>query len=128
MMKNPISLFTFFLAPMLATCLPGQAAAHSTKHMAIAKPPHHCAADAMDRAYKLLKFHSNNDDRAEIDKRLGAKFFKTIPALVGKAKYDILFVQGYVYKGVYDIHLTYAKIPNECVLMGEEILERADVN
>ena len=113
---------------MLAICLPGQAAAQSVKHMAIAKPPHHCAADAMDRAYKLLKLHSNNDDRAEIDKRLGAKFSRTIPALAGKAKYDVLFVQGYIYKGVYDIHLTYAQMPNECVLMGEEILERVDIN
>jgi hypothetical protein len=90
-----------------------------------AKPVHHCAADAVKQAEKLLKFHMNNDDRAMVDAD-SVKVVGTIAALAGKGRFDVLEVAGSVYKGDYRMRMIYAQLPGDCVLMGQEILERSD--
>ncbi len=91
----------------------------------LAAPAHHCAADAVKQADKLLKFHSNNDDRATVDEQ-SVKVIGTVHALQGKGRFDVLEVEGSIYKGDYRMRLIYAQIPGDCVLMGQEILERSD--
>jgi hypothetical protein len=40
---------------------------------------------------------------------------------------DVLQVWGYIYKGQYRMRFIYARLPGECLLMGQEILEYADL-
>lgn len=85
-------------------------------------PP--CAADAAKAALKLLKLHTEGDGRASIDgtvRKIG-----TVKPLVGNGAFDVLEAAGYVYKGEYRIRLIYAQIQGNCVLMGQEILERSN--
>jgi hypothetical protein len=92
---------------------------------AIAAPRPHCADDAVKQADKLLKFHSDNDERATVDPD-SVKQIGTVAALRGKGRFDVLEVEGSIYKGDYRMRLIYAQMPGECVLMGQEILERSD--
>ncbi|HEY4202598.1 MAG TPA: hypothetical protein VGM83_18765 [Devosiaceae bacterium] len=108
------------LAPMLISLI-----LVATPLAAEAAQPHHCAADAVAQAEKLLKFHSDNDDRATVDPK-SVKVVAPIRALMGKGHFDVLEVEGSIYKGEYRMHLIYAQMPGDCVLMGEEILERSD--
>ena len=85
-------------------------------------PP--CAVEASKAALKLLKLHTEGDDRASVDgavRKIG-----TVKPLTGKGAFDVLEVAGYVYKGEYRIRLIYAQMPGSCVLMGQEILERSN--
>lgn len=90
-----------------------------------AATPHRCAADAVVQAKKLLLFHSNNDDRAEVDSA-SVKAVGTVKALSGKGRFDVLDVTGFVYKGEYRLRMIYAQLPGDCVLMGQEVLEYSD--
>jgi hypothetical protein len=83
---------------------------------------HHCASDARTHAAALLALHRDNDERAEIDPSV-----KVIAPLVNPMKktqkFDVLEVLGYIYKGSYRMRFIYAQMPDECVLIGQEILE-----
>lgn len=83
-----------------------------------------CAGEASKAALKLLKLHSDGDDRAKIDGK--AHKIGTIKPLRGKGAFDVLEIDGYIYKGEYRIRLIYAQIPGTCALMGQEILERGN--
>lgn len=84
-----------------------------------------CVNDATQKAKQLLLLHTNNDERAEIDKPTFKKT-GTIKALRGKGKFDVIEGLGYVYKGEYRLRLYYAQIAGDCVLMGQEVLEYSD--
>ena len=86
-----------------------------------------CAAEAIAQASKLLAFHSNNDDRAEVDGRA-----KPLPSIANpankKQRFDVLEVWGFIYKGEYRMRFEYFRLSDgECVLMGQEILEYANL-
>ncbi len=89
-----------------------------------AAPAHRCADAAKVQARKLLAFHFGADERIEVENNV-----KTLPAIRNPAQknqfFDVLEVWGYIYKGQYRMRLLYARIPNECLLMGQEILEHA---
>lgn len=85
-------------------------------------PP--CAAEASKAALKLLKLHTEADDRATVEG--GARKIGTVKALVGGKPLDVLEVEGSVYKANYRIRLIYAQIPGSCALIGQEILERSN--
>ncbi len=89
-----------------------------------ASPNHRCADEAKTQAKKLLGFHYGTDERIEIENTI-----KILPSIRNPANnkqfFDVLEVWGYVYKGQYRIHLIYAQIKDECVLIGQEILEYA---
>ncbi|MBL9012496.1 MAG: hypothetical protein JNL56_15070 [Alphaproteobacteria bacterium] len=104
---------------------------------------HPCADDAKARAGKLLALHFNADGLAlapeegpPADDQSGdvmnwslsdeATAVAPIKAPVGKGKFDVLEVTGYIYKAEYRMHLIYAQIPDACVLMGQEIIELSD--
>lgn len=85
---------------------------------------HPCAAEAAKKGLALLKLHTEADDRAAVDG--SAKKIGTVKALKGKGAFDVLEVEGSVYKANYRMRLIFAQIPGSCVLMGQEILERSD--
>lgn len=111
MMRRLVTLASLFLV-----AAPG---------IAMSAETHHCAADAVIQAEKLLQFHSDNDDRAEVDPA-SVKQLTPVHALSGDGSFDVLEVEGSIYKGEYRMHLIYAQFPDDCVLMGQEILERSD--
>ena len=83
-----------------------------------------CAAPAITQARKLLSFHSDGDDRIEIDKAV-----KELPSLKNPAneqqRFQVLEVWGYIYKARYRMRLIYAPMGGSCTLMGQEVLEYA---
>ncbi len=88
--------------------------------------PLQCEADALAQAEKLLAFHSDNDDRAEV-----ASNARALPSIVNpvnkKQRFLVLEVMGYVYKGNYRMRFLYYPLDGDCVLMGQEILELSGV-
>lgn len=83
-----------------------------------------CAVSAIEQARKLLSFHSDGDDRIEIDKAV-----KELPSLKNPAdaqqRFQVLEVWGYIYKARYRMRLIYAPMGGSCTLMGQEVLEYA---
>ena len=93
---------------------------------AFAQQPHRCAVPATEQARKLLAFHLGSDSRIEIEPAV-----RRLPAIRNPAnrrqQFDVLEVWGTVYKAQYRMRLIYARLPNECVLMGQEILENSSL-
>jgi hypothetical protein len=86
-----------------------------------------CGDQARKDAFNLLKFHVNNDVRAEL-----ADGVTQLPSVANpakkKQKFDVIEVWGYVYKGQYRMRMIYFYFNDkECVLMGQEILEYASL-
>lgn len=92
---------------------------------AIAAAPQ-CASAAIVQAKKLLLFHVGGDDRVEVESTA-----RQLPSIANPAnrnqKFLVLDVRGYVYKGEYRMRLIYYPVGGECVLMGQEILELANL-
>ena len=89
---------------------------------------HPCSSDAIARARELIVFYRHPDETGfsgqwSVDE--SAAKVRTVAAITGKRRYDVLQVWGNVYKGRYRMRLIYAIVRGECVLMGEEILEDA---
>lgn len=104
-------------------------AAASTASAATAGKPHRCAADAIKRASPLLALHFEDEPGAETPNRGiddDVKVLAPIKALMGTGKFDVLEVRGYIYRAEYRMRFIYAQIDDECVLMGQEILEASD--
>ena len=84
--------------------------------------PLKCEAAALSQAEKLLAFHSDGDNRAEV-----ASHAKALPTIINpankKQRFLVLEVMGFVYKGNYRMRFLYYPIDGDCVLMGQEILE-----
>lgn len=92
---------------------------------AAAKPAHHCAEDARAKAKALLTLHLDGADlNMSVDDTVAVR--PPVKALKGKGRFDVLEVKGYVYKAQYRVRMIYAQIPNECLLMGQEVLEIAN--
>ena len=92
-----------------------------------ASAQHVCAGDAQQRADRLLALHTDAAD-ASASGSIGdeVRVLKPVKALVGSGRFDVLELEGYVYKATYRMHFIYAQIEGSCVLMGQEILEEAD--
>jgi hypothetical protein len=84
-----------------------------------------CSSDAVAQAKKLLDFHVGGDDRITIDPNV-----KELPPLRNPAnprqKFQVLEVQGTIYKGQYRMRLIYFRSGSGCILMGQEVLEYAN--
>jgi hypothetical protein len=93
---------------------------------ASAQTMHRCAPAAREQAQKLLAFHVGGDERIEIDTSVRTMLSIRNPAN-RLQRFDVLEVRGRIYKGQYRLRLIYARIPKECVLMGQEVLEYADL-
>jgi hypothetical protein len=93
----------------------------ATSTIVSAEPVHHCSADAILQAKKLLDFHFGLDDRTAIDEHVTV--LKPIKNPAGKGKFDVLEVYGHIYKGTYRMRFIYGQLADQCVLVGQEILE-----
>lgn len=92
--------------------------------VAQATPDHHCAPAARAQAKKLLELHIGHDDRIEIDAPV--KQLAPIRNPANKQQsFDVLEVWGFVNKGQYRMRFIYVQSSDQCLLMGEEILEHA---
>jgi hypothetical protein len=98
---------------------------------------HPCAADARTRAGMLMRFHfvmeaGDPATKLATDEVLNMGFegklavMQPIKAPVGKGKFDVLEVNGFIYKATYRMHFIYAQIKGSCALMGQEILEMSN--
>lgn len=95
-------------------------------NLVYANTPHSCAADAIERAPKLLEFHFGPDERISTDEEV--KVVAPIKNPANKEQqFDVLELWGHIYKGRYRMHFIYAQLEGDCVLMGQEILEFADL-
>jgi hypothetical protein len=102
--------------------------------MSLAKPAstraqvvHHCAGAATDQAQKLLVFHFGEaDTRIELDRSVKVLTPMRNPANRAQ-RFDVLEMWARIYKGQYRMRFIYAQVSNECVLMGQEILEYASL-
>ncbi len=90
-----------------------------------ASPPR-CASAALEQAQRLLVFHFGEDDRIAIDPEVVAKAPLRNPANKDQT-FQVLEVWGTIYKGQYRMRLIYYPLGQECVLMGQEILEYSRV-
>jgi hypothetical protein len=92
----------------------------------VAQANNQCAAEAIVQAGKLLEFHFGKDNRIEIDPTT-----KRVADIANpknrKQKFQVYEVWGHIYKGEYRMHLIYYPMDTTCVLMGQEILEFADL-
>ncbi len=91
-----------------------------------AAPVHPCAAAASKQAQRLLTFHFGPDERIEIDKTVKVLAPMKNPANKNQM-FDVLEVWGNIYKGQYRMHLIYAQVKDDCLLMGQELLEYASL-
>ncbi|MFM9922683.1 hypothetical protein VLK31_06795 [Variovorax sp. H27-G14] len=96
----------------------------ATAGLASAAPQ--CAGEAVSRAKKLLTFHFGEDDRIRISPDV-----KELPPIRNpankKQQFKVLEVWGSIYKGDYRMRLIYYVSGNDCTLMGQEILEYANL-
>jgi hypothetical protein len=91
-----------------------------------AQTAHRCAPAAREQAQKLLAFHVGGDGRIEIDQAVRTRL--SIPNPANRLqRFDVLEVWGRIYKGQYRMRFLYARIPKECVLMGQEVIEYASL-
>ncbi|KEA53418.1 hypothetical protein DT73_08660 [Mangrovibacter sp. MFB070] len=111
-MKKPIAIITLLLLTISFSSLAKEQESALT-----------CKTQALSEAKKLLAFYSEDDDRANIDSDVTP--LAKIQNPENKSQYfDVLQVWGYIYKGKYRMRFIYF---NDCTLMGEEILEYANL-
>jgi hypothetical protein len=120
-MKSPVARAGVALLVALLGC---QVEAKEDAGKPAAKPApaeHPCAADALEHAKKLLSLHADGE-QGDIGKNVSV--LPPIQNPSNKAqKFDVLGVTGFVYKAEYRMRFLYAQIPDQCVLVGQEILE-----
>ena len=86
-----------------------------------------CSSEASAQARKLMTFHVGMDEPdMHVDETV-----KPLPSIVNprdhRQRFDVLEVHGYWYKAEYRMRLEYYRIGDECVLVGQEILELASL-
>ena len=85
---------------------------------------HPCSAHAIQQAKALLVFHSGAAANLGVDD--SCKLLAPLRNPVNpQQSFDVLEVQGYVYRANYSMRLIYAQIPGACTLIGQEIIERS---
>ena len=83
-----------------------------------------CSAQAVSQARKLLAFHFDDSGPISIEKQV--RELPPIPNPANaKQKFTVLEVWGHVYKGQYRMRFIYARMRQDCILMGQEIVEYA---
>lgn len=93
-------------------------------YTAVNAAPPQCSIEARAQAKKLLEFHVGKDDRIEIDSGVSALASIRNPAN-RKQQFAVLEVWGYIYKAQYRMRFIYYRPLDQCLLMGQEILEFA---
>lgn len=88
---------------------------------------HACAADAVARAKKLLRFHAEGVQADTIGDATRTKLVAPVRALKGNGQFDVLEVTSHIYKAEYRMRFIYMRAKDaSCTLMGQEILEASN--
>ena len=83
-----------------------------------------CSKEAVSQAHKLLAFHFGEDSRVSVEDQ--ATELPSVRNPVNpKQKFAVLEVWGHIYKGKYRMRLLYYRLKQDCILMGQEVLEHA---
>lgn len=85
-----------------------------------------CAQEAREQARRLLDFHVGGDDRIAIQPEVVEKAPLRNPANKDQT-FQVLEVRGTIYKAEYRMRLIYYHLDQDCILMGQEILEQANL-
>jgi len=89
----------------------------------VAAKEHPCAADALEQAKKLIRFHDEgNHQDSEIADGTQAVEVQPVRAPKGDGMFDVLEVTSEIYKATYRMHFIYMRTDG-CPLVGQEILE-----
>jgi len=107
------------ILPLLLTSISYSSLSHATASSIS------CKNNAIEDAQKLLNFYRDNDNRIRINDKVTPLEKIKNPANKSQS-FDVLEMWGYLYKGQYRIRLIYSA-ESGCLLMGEEILEYADL-
>lgn len=111
------SRLTFGIA--LVACLLSASAARAAEHA--------CAADAVARAKKLLRFHAEGVQADMIGDGTAAKVIAPVRTLKGNGLLDVLEVTSHIYKADYRMRFIYMRAKDaSCTLLGQEILEASN--
>lgn len=86
---------------------------------------HPCAKDAISQAKALLVFHYGPDDRIYIEPK--AERMPPLKNPAGRGEIEVLQVWGSVYKASYRLRLLYSLDGRQCLLLGQEVLEFANL-
>ena len=85
-----------------------------------------CSGEALSQAERLLAFHVDDDDRAAVDSAV-----RVLPSIRNPAdpsqRFSVYEVWGLVYRAEYRTRLIYYRLEDDCLLMGQEILEQASL-
>lgn len=94
-----------------------------------AEAAHPCAADAVKKAKLLLLFHTSDvDTRDQTSVEDSVKVLAPLRNPGNRQQlFDVLQVEGHVYRANFQIRLIYARLPGECALMGQEIIDRSSL-
>jgi len=88
---------------------------------------HRCAADAVEKAKALLRFHAGPEAGGAVYGDGGnAIQRKSVKALKGKGLLDVLEVNSDIYKATYRMRFLYIRSKDDCTLIGQEIFEVVD--
>lgn len=96
---------------------------------AVASEVHHCQEDAKERSEGLVRLHYTGSSSGEINNLFVDESVIVRPpvkSLVGNGYFDVLETKAYVYRAQHRLRFIYAQLEDDCVLMGQEILEVAD--
>lgn len=122
-----MKIFTLLL--FLLASINALANTTSSKHRSPASTKykvHRCEATALASANLLLPFYLASE--AGVKYEYGDVLLKgTIKSPNGKMKYDVLEVFGFVYKAEYRMRFIFANIGEDCLLMGQEILDMSSL-
>ncbi len=89
---------------------------------------HSCAAEALARGKKLLRFHVEDVAPTDaIDDGATVKVLPPVNALKGSGKFDVLEITSHIYKASYRMRFIYVQTKDKsCGLMGQEIIENSN--
>ena len=101
----------FFVMPLAVQAKPKEKAKPAAER---------CVTQAKETALKILKLHSNNDDRASVAETVTAKPGISSPR---KVKLEVVEVPGFVYKAEYRLRVLFLQEPQSCTVMGFELVD-----
>lgn len=85
-----------------------------------------CGVSAVKQAQALLAFHAGVNEQSYIDPKV--KYLSPMVNPVNsQQRFQVVAVTGFIYKAQYHMQFLYYPIDDDCVLMGQSIIEYASL-
>lgn len=85
-----------------------------------------CGVSAVKQAQALLAFHAGVNEQSYIEPKV-----EYLPLMVNpvnsQQRFQVIAVTGFIYKAQYQMQFQYYTIGDDCVLMGQSIIEYASL-